>query len=287
MATSPKQEGVSARDRLKEEVQAKWRREPLVVTVYLVLRALVILTLVHAAFSGRFEHVAICVLVLLLFMVPSVIEKRLVIEFPDLLEALILVFVFAAEILGEISSFYILIPFWDTILHSTWGFLCAGIGFSLVDILNRSEKVHSYLSPLYMAISAVAFSMAVGALWEIFEYAMDCFVGFDMQKDTLVTSFGTVFLDPTRSNVVVPVNDITSTLVTLADGRQVLIEGGYLDIGIHDSMQDLIVNLVGAVVFAFIGYKYVKDREKGSIAARLIPYVRWPHDGGEEGTERG
>lgn len=270
---------------IRKTLARKRREEPLVLAVYLVLRALVLVTLVRSVITGRYEHVLVCVLVLVLLMLPSLIEHTLNIELPDLLESIILVFIFAAEILGEIDSFYIRIPFWDTILHTTWGFLCAGIGFALVDIINRSEASKIHLTPLYMAVSAVAFSMAVGALWEIFEYAMDFFVGFDMQKDTLVTAFNTVWLDPTNSNTVIPVRDIVSTQVTLASG-EVIEMAGYLDLGIHDTMADLIVNLVGALAFSVIGYAYVKTRDRHSLAARLIPYLREDEKDAEAGEAR-
>lgn len=260
--------------RSKEVMHRKREEEPTVFVLYFVLRALVLVTLVRSAFLGHYEHMMLCVLTLVLLLIPSFIEHTLDIDLPDLLESIILLFIFAAEILGEIDAFYIRIPFWDTILHTTWGFLCAGIGFALFDILNRSESSKIHLTPLYMAVSAAAFSMCIGACWEIFEYGADCLIGVDMQKDTLVQGFNTVWLDPTNSNVTVPVQGIASTQILLTSGEVVQIPGGYLDIGIHDSMADLIVNLIGALVFAVIGYAYVKTRDGRSLAARFIPRVR-------------
>lgn len=260
--------------RAKETMRRKRAEQPVVFVLYFVLRALVLVTLVRSAFLGHYEHMMLCVLTLVLLLVPLLIEHTLDIELPDLLESIILLFIFAAEILGEIDAFYIRIPFWDTILHTTWGFLCAGIGFALFDILNRSDSSKIKLTPLYMAVSAVAFSMCIGACWEIFEYLADSFIGVDMQKDTLVQTINTVWLDPTNSNVTIPVRDIVSTQITLASGEVIQIPGGYLDIGIHDSMADLIVNLIGALVFAVIGFAYVKTRDSNSLAARFIPRVR-------------
>lgn len=264
--------------RAKETMRSKRAEQPVVFVLYFVLRALVLVTLVRSAFLGHYEHMMLCVLTLVLLLVPSLIEHTLDIELPDLLESIILLFIFAAEILGEIDAFYIRIPFWDTILHTTWGFLCAGIGFALFDILNRSDSSKIKLTPLYMAVSAVAFSMCIGACWEIFEYLADSFIGVDMQKDTLVQTINTVWLDPTNSNVTIPVRDIVSTQITLASGEVIQIPGGYLDIGIHDSMADLIVNLIGALVFAVIGFAYVKTRDSNSLAARFIPQVRGSRD---------
>lgn len=264
--------------RAKETMRRKRAEQPVVFVLYFVLRALVLVTLVRSAFLGHYEHMMLCVLTLVLLLVPSLIEHTLDIELPDLLESIILLFIFAAEILGEIDAFYIRIPLWDTILHTTWGFLCAGIGFALFDILNRSDSSKIKLTPLYMAVSAAAFSMCIGACWEIFEYLADSFIGVDMQKDTLVQTINTVWLDPTNSNVTIPVRDIVSTQITLASGEVIQIPGGYLDIGIHDSMADLIVNLIGALVFAVIGFAYVKTRDSNSLAARFIPRVRRSRD---------
>lgn len=264
--------------RAKETMRRKRAEQPVVFVLYFVLRALVLVTLVRSAFLGHYEHMMLCVLTLVLLLVPSLIEHTLDIELPDLLESIILLFIFAAEILGEIDAFYIRIPFWDTILHTTWGFLCAGIGFALFDILNRSDSSKIKLTPLYMAVSAAAFSMCIGACWEIFEYLADSFIGVDMQKDTLVQTINTVWLDSTNSNVTIPVRDIVSTQITLASGEVIQIPGGYLDIGIHDSMAGLIVNLIGALVFAVIGFAYVKTRDSNSLAARFIPRVRRSRD---------
>lgn len=73
--------------------------------LYFILRALVLITLVRSAFIGHYEHMMLCVLTLVLLLVPSFLEHTLDIELPDLLESIILLFIFAAEILGEIDAF--------------------------------------------------------------------------------------------------------------------------------------------------------------------------------------
>ena len=148
----------------------------MVAAVYIVLRLLVILVMVAQFFNGNFENVFLCVLTLILFMMPSVLEKKLDITLPNTLEIIILLFIYAAEIMGEIGAYYVTFPYWDTVLHTLNGFLCAAIGFSLLDILNREEKIGFSLSPLYLAIVAFCFSMTVGVIWEFFECTMDsCF----------------------------------------------------------------------------------------------------------------
>ena len=242
--------------------------------VYLTLRGLVLFTLVRAALRFDFESVFLCALTLILMIMPSILTKRLHIDLPGTLEIIILLFIFAAEILGEINSFYVRVPNWDTMLHTLNGFLCAAIGFALVDMLNRSDVFSFKLSPVYLAIVAICFSMTVGVLWEFFEYGGDRLLGLDMQKDTIVHSIRTVELDATRSNKVVAVNDIADVILVHSDGtQQSLALGGYLDVGLHDTMKDLIVNFIGAVVFSIIGYFYVKEKGQGRFAARFIPRV--------------
>jgi len=242
--------------------------------VYLVLRGLVILSLVRAAFRRDFESVFLCGLTLVLMILPSIFTRRLRIELPTTLEIIILLFIFSAEILGELNSFYIRVPHWDTVLHTLNGFLCAAVGFALVDMLNRSDRFSFKLSPHYLAIVAFCFSMTVGVLWEFFEYAGDMFLGLDMQKDAIVHTLRTVELDPTRSNKVVAVRDVADVIIVHSDGtEQALGLGGYLDVGLNDTMKDLIVNFIGAVVFSIIGFFYVKTKGKGRFAARFIPRV--------------
>ena len=250
------------------------QRKGLVYTVYFVLRLLVILMLVGAALNRNYENVLLCVLTLLLFMLPSAFERRLRIDLPDTLEIIILLFIFAAEILGEIQDYYITFPYWDTMLHTTNGFLCAAIGFALVDILNRTERISLSLSPFYMAVVAFCFSMTVGVLWEFFEFSMDYFLHFDMQKDTILHTISTVNLDPNHGTTAVVVDGIQDVILVLSDGTQrPLGLGGYLDLGIVDTMVDLFVNFIGAVIFSAIGFFYVKGRGRSRFAPRFIPQV--------------
>ena len=248
-------------------------------TVYLVLRALIILIMVRAVLRGNYESVFLCALSLALLILPSILQKRLYMTLPSTLEIVILLFIFAAEILGELASFYVRVPNWDTMLHTVNGFLCAAVGFALVDMINRNERFSLKLSPVYLAIVAFCFSMTVGVLWEFFEFAADRFIGLDMQKDTVLSAIGSVALDPTMSNKVVRVKDIADVIIVHSDGsRQTLGLGGYLDVGLFDTMKDLFVNFIGAVVFSVIGYFYVKQEGKSKFASRFIPRVPGPEE---------
>lgn len=235
--------------------------------VYFILRLLVIVVMVLQIFNKNYENVFLCILTLLLLVIPSFVQVTMKIELPTTLEIIILVFIFAAEILGEIREFYIVFPFWDTVLHTLNGFLAAAIGFSLVDLLNRSERMVFKLSPLFTAIVAFCFSMTIGVIWEFFEFGMDHILGFDMQKDTVIHTIRSVMLDPAGGNNVAVISNIKNVVVQGKD----LGLGGYLDIGLIDTMKDLMVNFIGAVVFSVIGFFYVKKRGKGSVVGRFVP----------------
>ncbi len=228
------------------------------------MRIIVIVILVRSIFTQNFESAAICGLSLVLFLIPSFFETSLNIDIPPFFENIIYLFIFAAEILGEINNYYVLIPGWDTMLHTLNGFLCAAIGFSLVDIMNRkSENIE--LSPGYVALAAFCFSMTVGVIWEFIEFAADQFFFMDMQKDFIVTRFTSVKMDPNQ------INNITRTIIETTNGTYYL-EGGYLDIGIIDTMKDLFVNFIGAVTFSTLGYFYVvhRDKNKRSIVTKFM-----------------
>lgn len=251
------------------------RRRTRRLTIRGVLSFLILLTLIRSIFMHRFENVFVCVLSLVLFAMPLLIERSLAIDIPPLMEAIIYCFIYAAEILGEINSFYTLIPGWDTMLHTINGFLVAAVGFCLVDLFDRSERFSFKLSPLFLAIVAFCFSMTVGVLWEFFEFGADQFLGTDMQKDFIVQQVNSVTLNPSGLNEVVHV-PIESLVVNGEDWME--FPGGYVDIGLIDTMKDLQVNFIGAVAFSLIGFFYVKSRGKGRLAASLIPIVLDPEE---------
>ena len=254
------------RQEKRESIREFARQNKGLVAVYVVLRLLVLLVMVAQIFNRDYFNVFLCLLTLVLFTIPSIVEHRLHIDVPDTLEVIILLFIFSAEILGEIRAYYLQFPYWDTMLHTISGFLMAAIGFSLIDILNRSERVALNLAPVFVGLFAFCFSMTVGVMWEFFEFGMDRYFGMDMQKDTVVSHVTSVELNPEGKNV--PVTVPVESLVVNGEDWDL---GGYLDIGIIDTMKDLFVNFIGAVVFSVIGVFYIKGRRKGSLARRFIP----------------
>ena len=252
-----------------KEIRAYAKQRPKVFTVYVILRLLVVAALIRSAMLKEYESMFVCLLVLVLFMLPSFLERKLKIDLPDTLEIIILIFIFAAEILGELGCYFIHYPSWDTMLHTTSGFLCSAIGFSLVNLLNKDNRISLSLSPLYMAIAAFCFSMTIGVLWEFIEFSADRLFLLDMQKDTVITTISSVTLDATNSNTPIVIRNINDVAVN----GQSLGLGGYLDIGLYDTMEDLFVNFIGAVVFSLFGYFYVKHQGKGKLVESLVPRV--------------
>ncbi len=246
-------------------------------TVYFVLRFLVIVVMILQFIEGNYENVFLCALTLVLFLIPIIIERKLNIKLPNTLEIIIFLFIFSAEILGEVQNFYGIFKYWDSILHTINGFLCAAIGFSMIDILNRSTKFHKMLTPAFVALVAFCFSMTVGVLWEFIEYGMDKTFNTDMQKDRIVTTVSSTLLNKEGKNQEEVIKDIEKTIIygTLnGEKSAITIDGGYLDIGINDTMKDLIVNFIGAVVFSIIGLLYIKNRDEYRFAEEFMPTVK-------------
>lgn len=224
--------------------------------MYVVIRALTAAVLIHSLVRGQWENAVTCLMTLGLLMIPSFLERRLKIGLPGAMEILMVVFVFAANVLGEISSFYEKMPLLDSALHTVNGFICAGVGFGLIDILNRDKRISMNLSPLFVVLFSFCFSMTAGTVWEFFEFTMDALFGKDMQKDTVINSVHSHLL--ARNGGAFEIGSIRETAV---NGQKLGING-YLDVGLIDTVKDLLVNFAGAAVFNTAGYFYLTGRKK-------------------------
>lgn len=239
--------------------------------IYLILRFLVIVCMVLQLLKGNINNALLCLLSLILLFAPLFIQNKFAITLPSGLEITIYFFIFAAEILGEINNFYGIIPYWDTILHTINGFLAAAVGFSLIDLLNKNSK-NVNLSPFYLCLVAFCFSMTIGVLWEFFEYGSDKFFDLDMQKDTVVKKISSVTLNPSGKNKAIVVSSIGKTVIYDENGYILeTIDGGYLDIGLNDTMKDLLVNFIGAVVFCSFAYLTLRQNKKNNFIDKFIP----------------
>ncbi|MDY3016906.1 hypothetical protein [Blautia sp.] len=257
---------------LRKAIDMELREHRSTFIVFSILRIMVLVCMIRQVFLHNYESFFLSVLTLVLLYIPSWLQVKLRIEIPIGLEISILCFIFAAEILGEINAFYIAIPGWDTILHTLNGFLCAAVGFSMVLLLNDNENLTFDLSPFFLALLAFCFSMTIGVLWEFFEFSMDYFLKFDMQKDMILHTVSSVMLDPNGANHPVVIRDIADVMIVHSDGtRELLGLGGYLDVGLYDTMKDLFVNFIGAVVFSVIGFFYARGRGKKSVVSLFVP----------------
>lgn len=266
------------RESKRQALLRKKKEEPAAFWTYVVLRFIVILILIRCILRGDIESAFVCVLVLVIYLLPQFVENRLNIDIPTTLEVIIFVFVFAAEILGELQSYFIKYSNWDTILHTSSGFLCAAVGFSLVDLLNRSDNAKVQISPGYLAITAFCFSMTIGILWEFIEFSADRLFLLDMQKDTIVNQISSVSLDPTNSNISITVKGIKDVILVTDSGEQALGLGGFLDIGLYDTMEDLFVNFVGAVVFSVAAFFECKSEKRPLTTALTLRRKKKPQN---------
>ena len=243
--------------------------------VYIILRVLVIAIMVRAIVLSRWDQVFYCALALIEFMIPSFVEKRLKIELPSTLEIIVLLFIFAGEILGEIGQFYHKIQVWDLILHTTNGFLMGAIGVALIDVFNKHPSINFSMSPFFVAFVAFCFSVTMGVLWEFTEFSADRLLGVDMQKDMIVSYINSeeTSIDGVRTPI--KIEGITTTSITgyvRGKPEEVVLEG-YLDIGLNDTMEDMFVNLLGAFIFSVLAAFYIKGRGEGAghFAGAFIP----------------
>ena len=252
------------RETKRQALLRKRKEEPAAFWTYVVLRFIVILILIRCILRADIESAFVCVLVLVIYTLPLLVETRLDIEIPSALEVIIFVFVFAAEIMGELQAYFIKYSNWDTMLHTSAGFLLAAVGFSLG----------------YLAITAFCFSMTIGVLWEFIEFSADRLFLLDMQKDTIVNAISSVSLDPTDSNISITVNGIKDVILVTGDGEMPLGLGGFLDIGLYDTIEDLFVNFIGAVVFSVAAFFECRSEKRPLTTALTLRRKRKNTEGG-------
>lgn len=158
----------------------RWRRRIVIVIVVLMT-----IDLTGLLINQQWLSAFLVISILGLILSPLVLRKHLPVSIPAELQILALLFVFAALFLGEIRDYYENIWWWDIALHTSSGLLLGILGFLLIYILNESRSIDMHMRPRFIALFAFLFAVAVGAVWEIFEYSMDSFFGTTMQKPML------------------------------------------------------------------------------------------------------
>ena len=201
------------------------------IVVYITLLASIVFSIVKIITSSsvpdgtdthiRSDYVLMllqCILGIVVLGVPAFLEKRFSFEMPNIMAIAYFVFLYCAIYLGEVKQFYYLIPHWDDILHCFSAGMLGAFGFSLVDILNKSEKIKMNLNPYFVSLFAFCFALSIGALWEIYEFSGDALFGLNMQK------------------------------YRLSDGS--LLEG---NMALADTMYDIIIDTIGAFTVSAAG----------------------------------
>ena len=179
-------------------------------------------------------HILLCALALVLYNVPSFVQWRFRIYVPSAIHIFVLVFITAHFVLGEVARVYQQSAWFDKILHATSGVAIALIGFSLVNIFNTSSNTHLKLSPFFVAFFSFCFALAIAALWEIFEYAVDSLFSTNMQR-------------------YIPPDDIKHAM----EMQQIDKPQGY---GLIDTMSDMIVSTISAFVVCVLGYFSLRSK---------------------------
>ena len=196
----------------------------LVPIVYLVLRMIFggSGSTSEAGFHSESDYLLMlmqCVLGLVTIHLPSILERKLRFELPSLLYGFYIVFLYCAIFLGEVRSFYYLVPQWDSVCHFCSSMMMGFFGLMVVTILNRDRHLAVSLSPFFVSLFAFCFSVALGAVWEIYEFAADGLFGMNMQKFMLADG-------------------------TVLTGHAAL----------ADTMKDIIVDVLGSLLASTIGY---------------------------------
>jgi len=166
-----------------------------------------------------------CILGMVVMLLPGILQRKMRITIPSGMHIAYAIFLFCAVYLGEVHYFYFRIPHWDTMLHTFSGFALGAVGISIIGLLNKSKSVPLSLSPAFVAIFAFCFAVAAGTVWEIYEYTVDSIANLNMQKYMLESG-------------------------ELLAGRAAL----------ADTMKDIIVDSIGALVISVVGYLSMKKK---------------------------
>lgn len=216
------------------------------------------------------ENIPLCLTSIVLLIVPNILEYLFKITFPKTLKNILWLFILITGIVGKILNFYILFPPLDSILHLISGFLSCGIGFGIIQIFIRSKNPSPFLSILF----SISFAITIGVTWEIIEFAGDMLLKKDNQNDYIVHQISSIKLNPKKETTSIILKNISKTKIYYKENgkaKQKIING-YLDLGIIDTMKDLIIDIIGSLLFSIYLYLYLKNRKKYKTLENFIIY---------------
>ena len=251
------------------KLQQDMAGRPLTMAFSALLHLLVIICLISDIITGDIYSAYFCLITLILFRIPAFSERFFGIYLPPIVRSGFMLFIFFAEILGEMAHLYVRIPMWDVMLHTLSGFLFGAIGVGIFQFLNKENFLRLKASPAFRVISVIGFSVCLGVIWEFFEFFCDASFQTDMQKDNFIHSIYSVSLDRTDNNKTARIYNIEEFSV---NGES--FKGGYLDIGLIDTMKDMTANFAGALVFALVLFKFLKSKGQSKISVPFIPLLK-------------
>ena len=171
----------------------------------------------------------------------------------------LIIFSACGGLLGSSYNVYMILPWFDSLLHAVSGILFFAAGFMLGEVFFGKDNVNKHF--FGKLAFAIFFSTTVGVAWEFFEYLISETMGFDMLEDAMVTDIQSYLLSQSH-NVAIELNDITQTVITYDGGKEWVINGGYMDLGLYDTLNDLLIAAAGTVSIAIVSiisfYKFPK-----------------------------
>lgn len=209
--------------------------------------AFVVFTILWLVVREQYGRLPMAVVTLLLVAAPLVMERLLGVHIA--LPVFIFTLLYAVgPMLGFCYNLYYHVPWWDKMLHIFGGVAFALLGLFLFEKFADPQRVRRWMTVVF----ALCFSMAVAVGWEFFEYGMDTLFGMDMQDDTVITEITSYLLDGAPGEAG-SIRDITAVTV---NGKPLPVRG-YIDIGLNDTMWDMLLETLGTLVV--VGW-YLWDR---------------------------
>lgn len=218
--------------------------------------------------SGNYRNVFFSLLTLLLLGLPLLLEYFLSLSFPTLLTILYFVFIFSVEILGKVFLFFMRLSYWDILLHILGGFICFGMGLYLLNLRrNKSTHIPTYMKILF----SFSFAVTIGVFWEVCEFFGDQLFHLDNQNDVIINTISTMELSKEKQYpFYFPFIDHTNIYYHSHGKIKRKTIDGYLDIGLIDTMKDLMDNIFGAFLFSFLFILYIHNKKRYLFVEKLF-----------------
>lgn len=226
---------------LKYSIQRLKNDKPTIILfgVYIFIS---IISMIHWFLIARIRNALMAILAITLIPAFLIVEYFLHLEFGYGFIVCVMIICFGGLQLGPGYDLYIKFPNFDEILHILSGFMFCCLGFALSKHFIHDDKLYVHIAV------GIMFSLALGLLWEMFEYAGSTIFGIDMQEDGIVDYIRSFYLSNSHNDITI-IEGITETIIKYGDNQELVIPG-YLDIGLYDTLNDMLVCLIGTVIYS-------------------------------------